>query len=126
VSYRRDVATVLGATTTLDPTGILPLQQAFAMCPWYGSLVTTGVGQKGNVVFAAGDFTNKGRTIYSAQCGRTNLMRDTPRFIALGERGLYRSELIATRSFKLAESRAAFLASTMRSTVSAHVVFDHA
>jgi S-(hydroxymethyl)glutathione dehydrogenase / alcohol dehydrogenase len=108
-----------------DPTGILPLQQAFAMCPSYGSLVTTGVGQKGNVVFAAGDFTNKGRTIYSAQYGRTNLMRDTPRYIALMERGLYRSELIATRSFKLAESREAFVASAMRTTVSAHVVFDH-
>ena len=107
-----------------DPTGILPLQQAFAMCPSYGSIVTTGVGQRGNVTFAAGDFTNKGRTIYSAQYGRTNVMRDTPKFISMIERGHYRADLISTARYGLADSRKAFEESALRSTISATVVFD--
>ena len=108
---------------SVDPTGILPLKQAFDCCPSYGNLITTGVGQKGQISFAPNDFTNKGRTHYSAQYGRTNLMRDMPKMVSMMERGQYRGDLIATASFPLDESIEAFRQAAVRSTVSAHVVF---
>lgn len=108
---------------SVDPTGILPLKQAFDVTPSYGTLVTTGVGQKGQISFAPNDFTNKGRTHFSAQYGRTNLMRDVPKFVTMMERGQYRGDLIATETYSLEESITAFERSALRSTVSAHVTF---
>lgn len=72
---------------------------------------------------ASGAWTNRGKTIHSAQYGGVDLMKDIPRFVRLMERGLYDAGSIATATFPLEKSREAFQAAADRTTVSAHVVF---
>jgi S-(hydroxymethyl)glutathione dehydrogenase/alcohol dehydrogenase len=112
-----------GLGVSPDPNGILPLQQIWDLCPTYGHLVTTSVGQVGNVTFAAGAWTNRGKTIHSAQYGGVDAMTDLPRFVRLVERGLYKAHKIATDTWDLDHAIDAFRAAASRSVVSAHVVF---
>lgn len=107
-----------------DPTGILPLQQLWGLIPNYGHGITTSVGQMGNVTIPAGRFTNAGKTLHSAQYGGVDLMKDIPRFVNLIERGIYRTDLIATKKYPLEQARQAIEDSAYRTTVSAHVVYD--
>lgn len=107
-----------------DPTGILPLQQMYGLIPNYGHGVTTSIGQTGNVSIAAGRFTNSGKTLHSAQYGGVDLMKDVPRFVNLIDRGIYRTDLIATAKYPLEQARLALEDSAYRTTVSAHVVYD--
>jgi S-(hydroxymethyl)glutathione dehydrogenase/alcohol dehydrogenase len=113
-----------GLGVSPDPNGILPLQQIWELCPHYGHLVTTSVGQVGNVSFAAGAFTNRGKTIHSAQYGGVDAMKDLPRFVTLTERKLYKADKIATDTWDLDRAIDAFRAAANRSVVSAHVVFE--
>jgi hypothetical protein len=64
-----------------DPTGVLPLQQAWEFTRGGGHIVTLGFGQKGDVSFPAMLFTNRGRTVHSAQQGGLNMLRDLPRSV---------------------------------------------
>jgi S-(hydroxymethyl)glutathione dehydrogenase/alcohol dehydrogenase len=112
-----------GLGVSPDPNGILPLQQIWELCPTYGHLVTTSVGQVGNVSFPAGAFTNRGKTIHSAQYGGVDAMKDLPRFVTLTERKLYKADKIATDTWNLDRAIDAFRAAANRSVVSAHVVF---
>jgi Zn-dependent alcohol dehydrogenase len=91
--------------------------------PHYGHLVTTSVGQVGNVSFAAGAFTNRGKTIHSAQYGGVDAMKDLPRFVTLTERKLYKADKIATDTWNLDRAIDALRAAANRSVVSAHVAF---
>jgi len=112
-----------GLGVSPDPNGILPLQQIWDLCPTYGHLVTTSVGQVGNVSFPAGAWTNRGKTIHSAQYGGVDAMKDLPRFVRLIERGLYKADKIATDTWDLNHAVDAFRAAANRSVVSAHVIF---
>lgn len=110
-----------------DPTGVLELEQMWYLTPNYGTMVTTGVGRSGTVSIpatGAGNFTNAGKTLRSAQYGGVDLMKDIPRFVNLIERGIYRTDLIATATYPLEQAREAIEASAYRTTVSAHVVYD--
>jgi S-(hydroxymethyl)glutathione dehydrogenase / alcohol dehydrogenase len=117
---------VRGIEPQPDPTGILPLQQLWALIPNYGTGITTSVGQQGSVSIPGGNFTNAGKTLRSAQYGGVDLMKDTPRFVTLLERGLYRADLIASATYPLDGAREAIEASAYRTTVSAHVAYDPA
>jgi Zn-dependent alcohol dehydrogenase len=91
----------------------------------YGILTTVSVGQTGNVSFAASAWAGlNSRTHKCAQYGGADLMKDVPRYVKLMERGLYRSDKIATSVHNLKDTRQAMKESADRTTVSAHVVFD--
>ena len=71
-----------------DPTGILPIQQAYMMCAPGGHIVTTSL-PTGNITLPAVVFTIGGRTHHAGQYGGANPMRDIPRFVELLDRGQF-------------------------------------
>jgi len=78
-----------------DPTGILPLQQAYMMCAPGGHIVTTSL-PTGNVTLPAVVFTIGGRTHHAGQYGGANPMRDIPRFVELLDKKQFDAKSLAT------------------------------
>jgi S-(hydroxymethyl)glutathione dehydrogenase / alcohol dehydrogenase len=79
-----------------DPTGVLPIQQAYLMTSSIGHLVTTSLA-RGNVSLPANIFTIAGRTHHAGQCGGCNPLRDLPRFVAMLEKGQFDAKTLAER-----------------------------
>jgi S-(hydroxymethyl)glutathione dehydrogenase/alcohol dehydrogenase len=78
-----------------DPTGILPIQQAYMMCAPGGHIVTTSL-PTGNLTLPAVVFTIGGRTHHAGQYGGANPMRDIPRFVELLDKGQFDAKSLAT------------------------------
>jgi Zn-dependent alcohol dehydrogenase len=78
-----------------DPTGILPIQQAYMMCAPGGHIVTTSL-PTGNVTLPAVVFTIGGRTHHAGQYGGANPMRDIPRFVELLDQRQFDAKSLAT------------------------------
>jgi threonine dehydrogenase-like Zn-dependent dehydrogenase len=79
-----------------DPTGVLPLRQAYEMCAPGGHVITTSL-PTGNISFPAVFFSIGGRTHHAGQAGGANPMRDIPRFVAMLDSGQYDAKSLATR-----------------------------
>ena len=107
-----------------DPTGILPLQQAWQVCPGGGHVCTTGINQAGNVSFPAGQWSNGSKTQHSSQWGGTHLKRDLPRYVRLLERGLYDAKSLITTTYPLDRTLEAYQDVADRTTVTAMIVFS--
>lgn len=107
-----------------DPTGILPLQQAFEVTRAGGSIVMLGFGQRGNVSFNAIQFANRGRSFHSGQQGGLNMMRDLPRYVRLIEKGVIDLKPIVTSTYPLDRVMEAVRAVADRTTVAAVVTFS--
>jgi S-(hydroxymethyl)glutathione dehydrogenase/alcohol dehydrogenase len=101
-----------------DPTGILPLQQAYLMCAPGGHIVTTSL-PTGNITLPAVIFTIGGRTHHAGQYGGANPMRDIPRFVELLDRGQFDSKALATTVVPLEGMLDAYQQVIERSTVTA-------
>jgi S-(hydroxymethyl)glutathione dehydrogenase/alcohol dehydrogenase len=78
-----------------DPTGILPVQQAYQMCSLGGHVVTTSL-VRGNVSLPGTLFTIGGVTHHGGQAGGANPLRDIPRFVQLLESGQFNAKALAT------------------------------
>jgi S-(hydroxymethyl)glutathione dehydrogenase/alcohol dehydrogenase len=78
-----------------DPTGILPLRQAYEMCAPGGHIVTTSL-PRGNISLPAVMFTIGGRTHHAGQAGGASPMRDIPRFVEMLDKGQYNAKALAT------------------------------
>jgi S-(hydroxymethyl)glutathione dehydrogenase/alcohol dehydrogenase len=78
-----------------DPTGILPLRQAYEMCAPGGHIVTTSL-PRGNISLSAVMFTIGGRTHHAGQAGGASPMRDIPRFVEMLDKGQYNAKALAT------------------------------
>jgi S-(hydroxymethyl)glutathione dehydrogenase/alcohol dehydrogenase len=78
-----------------DPTGILPIQQAYLMCAPGGHIVTTSL-PTGNITLPAVMFTIGGRTHHAGQYGGANPMRDIPRFVELLDKKQFDAKSLAT------------------------------
>jgi S-(hydroxymethyl)glutathione dehydrogenase/alcohol dehydrogenase len=107
-----------------DPTGILPLQQAFEFTRSGGHIVTLGFGQQGNVEFPAWAFANRGRTFHAGQQGGLNMLRDIPRYVRLIEQGSIDTASVVTATYAIDQARDAVQAVADRTTVAAVVVFE--
>jgi S-(hydroxymethyl)glutathione dehydrogenase / alcohol dehydrogenase len=107
-----------------DPTGVLPLQQAWEFTRGGGHIVTLGFGQKGDVSFPAMLFANRGRTVHSGQQGGLNMLRDLPRYVTLVEKGLIDLKSIVTDTFPLDRTREAIQAVADRTTIGAVITFS--
>lgn len=101
-----------------DPTGILPIQQAYQMCAPGGHVVTTSLA-RGNLTLSAVQFNIGGRTHHSGQAGGCSPMRDIPRFVAMLESGRYDARSMATRVVPLERALEAYEEVAYRTTVTA-------
>jgi S-(hydroxymethyl)glutathione dehydrogenase/alcohol dehydrogenase len=101
-----------------DPTGILPMQQAYEMCSAGGHLVTTGL-VRGTIALPAFLFAIGGISHSGGQAGGANPMRDIPRFVALLDKGQYHAKALATRVCGLRDVLDAYEEVAYRTTVTA-------
>ena len=101
-----------------DPTGILPLRQAYEMCAPGGHIVTTSL-PRGNLTLPAVLFTIGGRTHHAGQAGGANPMRDIPRFVELLDKGQYNAKALATTVVPIERMLEAYEDVVYRTTITA-------
>jgi len=101
-----------------DPTGILPLRQAYEMCAAGGDIVTTSL-PRGNITLPAVLFTIGGRTHHAGQAGGCSPMRDIPRFVAMLDSGQYDAKALATTVVPIERMREAYEEVVYRTTATA-------
>jgi S-(hydroxymethyl)glutathione dehydrogenase/alcohol dehydrogenase len=101
-----------------DPSGILPMQQAYEMCSAGGHVVTTGL-VRGMIGLPAFLFAIGGITHSGGQAGGANPMRDIPRFVEMLDKGQYNAGALATRVVGLQDMTGAYEEVAYRTTVTA-------
>jgi S-(hydroxymethyl)glutathione dehydrogenase/alcohol dehydrogenase len=101
-----------------DPTGILPMQQAYQMCNAGGHVVTTGL-VRGTIALPAFLFAIGGITHSGGQAGGANPMRDIPRFVSLLDSGQYDAKSLVTRVVPLQDMLGGYEEVAYRTTVTA-------
>ena len=101
-----------------DPTGILPLRQAYEMCAPGGHIVTTSL-PRGNITLPAVLFTIGGRTHHAGQAGGASPMRDIPRFVELLDKGQYNAKALATSVVPIERMLEAYEDVVYRTTITA-------
>jgi S-(hydroxymethyl)glutathione dehydrogenase/alcohol dehydrogenase len=101
-----------------DPTGILPLRQAYEMTAPGGHIVTTSL-PRGTLSLPAVLFTIGGRTHHAGQAGGCNPMRDIPRFVELLDKGQFNARALATSVVSIDRMIDAYQEVAYRTTVTA-------
>lgn len=101
-----------------DPTGVLPLRQAYEMCAPGGHVITTSL-PTGTISLPAVFFSIGGRTHHAGQAGGANPMRDIPRFVAMLDARQYDATSLATRVVPLDRMIEAYEEVLYRTTVTA-------
>ena len=90
-----------------DPTGILPVQQAYQMASSGGDVITTGL-IRGTIELPAFLFAIGGVSHHGGQAGGANPMRDIPRFVEMLHRGQYDAKTMVTRAVPLQDMLSAY------------------
>lgn len=106
-----------------DPTGILPLRQAFDFTRAGGHITMLGFGQKGDISYPAWMFANRGRTFHAGQQGGLHMLRDLPRYVKLIESGRLDVKSMVTSTYPLDRAIDAVQAVADRTTLGAVVTF---
>src|SRR5580658_2687290 len=101
-----------------DPTGILPMRQAYEMCAPGGHIITTSL-PRGNITLPAVVFAIGGRTHHAGQAGGANPMRDIPRFVEMLDSGQYNAKALATTVIPIERMLEAYEEVLYRTTVTA-------
>ena len=101
-----------------DPTGLLPMQQAYQMCALGGHLITTSI-IRGDMVLPGNLFSIGGVTHHGGQAGGCSPMRDIPRFVELLEKGQYDAKSLATTVVPLPQMLEAYEQVAARTTITA-------
>jgi S-(hydroxymethyl)glutathione dehydrogenase / alcohol dehydrogenase len=101
-----------------DPTGVLPMQQAYQMCATGGDVITTGLA-RGNITLPGVLFAIGGISHHGGQYGGANAMRDIPRFVELMEKGQFDVKSLATRIVPLERMLEAYEEVVYRTTITA-------
>jgi len=101
-----------------DPTGLLPMQQAYQMCSLGGHLITTSV-IRGDFVIPGNQFSIGGVTHHGGQAGGCSPMRDIPRFVEMLEKGQYDAKALATTVVPLDRMLEAYEEVAYRTTITA-------
>ncbi|HWG77794.1 MAG TPA: zinc-binding dehydrogenase [Steroidobacteraceae bacterium] len=78
-----------------DPTGLLPMEQAYYMVAPGGQIITNSL-PVGNISLNVGTFSLGGRSHHAGQAGGMNPLRDIPRFVQLLDSGQYDAKSLAT------------------------------
>jgi S-(hydroxymethyl)glutathione dehydrogenase/alcohol dehydrogenase len=101
-----------------DPTGILPMRQAYEMCAPGGHIITTSL-PVGTISFPAVMFAIGGRTHHAGQAGGANPLRDIPRFVEMLNKGQYDAKSLATTVVPIERMLEAYEEVLYRTTVTA-------
>jgi S-(hydroxymethyl)glutathione dehydrogenase/alcohol dehydrogenase len=104
-----------------DPSGILPMQQAYQMASAGGHVITTGL-VRGTIALPAFLFAIGGVTHSGGQAGGANPMRDIPRFVEMFHAGRYDTKALATRIVGLSDVLGAYEDVAYRTTITALMV----
>lgn len=104
-----------------DPTGILPMRQAYEMCAPGGHIITTSL-PVGTISLPAVLFSIGGRTHHAGQAGGANPMRDIPRFVEMLNKGQYDAKSLATTVVPIEKVLDAYEEVVYRTTVTAIMV----
>jgi S-(hydroxymethyl)glutathione dehydrogenase/alcohol dehydrogenase len=105
-----------------DPTGVLPMRQAYEMCAPGGHVITTSL-PNGTISFPAVFFAIGGRTHHAGQAGGANPMRDIPRFVSMLDAGQYDAKSLATMVVPIERMLEAYEEVAYRTTVTAIMTF---
>lgn len=106
-----------------DPTGLLPLHQAWAACSSVGHLTTVSVGQRGDFVLPANQWSNASKNQHSGTHNGQSSLRDLPRYARLVQTGQFNAKALATATFPLDRLKDAYRQVADRSTVASVIVF---
>jgi len=101
-----------------DPTGLLPMQQAYQMCGLGGQLITTSI-IRGDLVLPGNLFAIGGVTHHGGQAGGCSPMRDIPRFVELLEKSQFDAKTLATTVVPLERMLEAYEEVAYRTTITA-------
>jgi len=101
-----------------DPTGLLPMQQAYQMCALGGHVITTSI-IRGDMVLPGNLFSIGGVTHHGGQAGGCSPMRDIPRFVEMLEKGQYDAKTLATTVVPLERMLEAYEEVAYRTTITA-------
>ena len=101
-----------------DPTGILPMRQAYEMTAPGGHVITTSL-PRGNITLPGVLFSIGGRTHHAGQAGGSQPMRDIPRYVEMLDKGQYNARALATTIVRLEDMLAAYEQVAYRTTVTA-------
>ncbi|HTW73837.1 MAG TPA: zinc-binding dehydrogenase [Steroidobacteraceae bacterium] len=71
-----------------DPTGLLPMEQAYEMLHGTGHAVLTSLAF-GDLSFNAGSFALAGRSVHAGQAGGCSPLRDIPKFVSFLDNGSF-------------------------------------
>jgi S-(hydroxymethyl)glutathione dehydrogenase/alcohol dehydrogenase len=99
-----------------DPTGLLPMQQAYQMCGQGGHLITTSV-IRGDMVLPGNLFSIGGVTHHGGQAGGCSPMKDIPRFVEMLEKGQFDAKTLATTVVPLERMLEAYEQVAYRATI---------
>ena len=101
-----------------DPTGLLPMQQAYQMCALGGHLITTSI-IRGDLVLPGNLFAIGGVTHHGGQAGGCSPMKDIPRFVEMLEKGRYDAKTLATTVVPIERVLEAYEEVAYRTTITA-------
>ena len=101
-----------------DPTGILPMRQAYEMTAPGGHVITTSL-PRGNITLPAVLFSIGGRTHHAGQAGGSQPMRDIPRYVEFLDKGQFNAKALATTVVGLKDMLDAYEQVAYRTTVTA-------
>jgi S-(hydroxymethyl)glutathione dehydrogenase/alcohol dehydrogenase len=104
-----------------DPTGVLPIQQAYEMCAAGGNLITTSL-PRGMISIPGVLFAIGGRTHHGGQAGGASPMRDIPRFVEMLDKGQFDARSLATTVVPIGKALEAYEEVAYRTTVTAIMV----
>jgi S-(hydroxymethyl)glutathione dehydrogenase/alcohol dehydrogenase len=99
-----------------DPTGLLPMQQAYQMCGLGGHLITTSI-IRGDMVLPGNLFSIGGVTHHGGQAGGCSPMKDIPRFVEMLEKGQFDARPLATLVVPLERMLEAYEEVAYRATI---------
>ncbi len=106
-----------------DPTGMLPLQQAWDMCTAAGHVTTVSVNQRGNFTVPGAQWSNGPKNHHPGNMNGVNGLRDHPRFARLIQSGQFNARAMVTATYSLDRTREAVQAVGERTTIGAVLVF---
>lgn len=104
-----------------DPTGVLPVYQAWELTRAGGHVSLMGGNQIGDVSINCNNFANRGRTIHSVQTG-LQVMRDIPRILKMVERGHLDVKSMVTTTFPFERAIESLQAVSDRTTIGSVLV----
>jgi threonine dehydrogenase-like Zn-dependent dehydrogenase len=107
-----------------DPTGLLPLQWAWALCSPTGHVTTVSVGQKGNFTVPAGQWSNGAKNHHPGNFNGVSVLKDMELYARLIEHGQFNAKALAPETFPLDRAKDALQAVADRTIVGAAIVFS--